>query len=205
MSDKTLREAAPPIPGHPEPHTYAWTVLEIEAIEGYGKKCFEAGRAAALAVPDEPVAWAAGDWMRAITETELALIPNIGKYYGRRDSCRSMYRIPLYAAPQPPAPVEPAKPPEPAADAITKAAYLKIADDYRRVKDDQFLGADVVTWCEFEAMEIDSIDEQPAPVEPAKPLTTEHIRAAGGIVHGDGNIFFTNIGQMNLAIQGSKE
>jgi len=27
-------------------------------------------------------------------------------------------------------------------------------------------------------------------------MTTEQIRAAGGIVHGDGNIFFTNAGQL---------
>ncbi len=39
----------------------------------------------------EPVAHAAGDWMRAITETELALIPN-GE---RRDRCRAMYRVAL--------------------------------------------------------------------------------------------------------------
>lgn len=49
----------------------------------------------------EPVAWAAGDWLRAITETELAGIPNTGKDKGRRDRCRSMYLIPLFCAPQP--------------------------------------------------------------------------------------------------------
>lgn len=55
----------------------------------------------ALAGAAEPVAWAAGDWLRAITETELAGIPNTGKDKGRRDRCRSMYRIPLFTAPQP--------------------------------------------------------------------------------------------------------
>ena len=48
-------------------------------------------------VAREPVAWASGDWLRAITETELALIPNTGHDKGRRDRCRAMYRIPLYA------------------------------------------------------------------------------------------------------------
>jgi hypothetical protein len=33
-----------------------------------------------------------------------------------------------------------------------------------------------------------------------KPLTVEDVRKAGGIVHKDGNIFFTNIGQMNAAL-----
>lgn len=36
-------------------------------------------------------------------------------------------------------------------------------------------------------------------------LTDEHVRAAGGIVHKDGNIFFTNIGKLNAAILAAKE
>ncbi len=32
-------------------------------------------------------------------------------------------------------------------------------------------------------------------------LTDEQIRKAGGIVHRDGNIFFTNIDQLNSAIE----
>ena len=36
----------------------------------------------------------------------------------------------------------------------------------------------------------------------AQPLTKETIREAGGIVHGDGNIFFTNLDQLNAAIGG---
>jgi archaeosine-15-forming tRNA-guanine transglycosylase len=32
----------PPLPGHPEPHTYAWTKLELEAIEKYGQACADA-------------------------------------------------------------------------------------------------------------------------------------------------------------------
>jgi hypothetical protein len=32
------------------------------------------------------------------------------------------------------------------------------------------------------------------------PLTKEHIRKAGGIVHSDGNVFFTNIGSLNQAV-----
>jgi len=34
-----------------------------------------------------------------------------------------------------------------------------------------------------------------------RPLTTEAIRAAGGIVHKDGNVFFTNLEQLNQAIE----
>jgi hypothetical protein len=48
----------------------------------------------------QPVAHAASDWMRAITETELALIPNGGPNAGRRDRCRSLYSIPLFTAEQ---------------------------------------------------------------------------------------------------------
>ena len=49
------------------------------------------------ALMPEPVAWASTDWMRSITETELALIPN---HDGRRTRCRLLYRIPLYTATQ---------------------------------------------------------------------------------------------------------
>lgn len=41
------------------------------------------------------VAHATTDWMRSITETELALIPNTLSNKGRRDRCRALYRIPL--------------------------------------------------------------------------------------------------------------
>lgn len=34
----------PPLPHHPEPHTYAWTKRELEAINKYGQACFEEGR-----------------------------------------------------------------------------------------------------------------------------------------------------------------
>lgn len=31
-------------------------------------------------------------------------------------------------------------------------------------------------------------------------ITTEHVRAAGGIVHSDGNIFFTDLEKLNAAV-----
>lgn len=34
----------------------------------------------------------------------------------------------------------------------------------------------------------------------AGELSADDVRAAGGIVHSDGNIFFTNIGKLNAAI-----
>ena len=34
------------------------------------------------------------------------------------------------------------------------------------------------------------------PAPPTKPITKDAIRAAGGIVHSDGNIFFTNMAQI---------
>ena len=40
----------PPLPTHPEPHTYRWTELELRAIEQYGAEC----RRAAL---DEAARW----------------------------------------------------------------------------------------------------------------------------------------------------
>jgi hypothetical protein len=46
------------------------------------------------------------------------------------------------------------------------------------------------------------VDDTPlaAPVQPAPvPLTVEDVRKAGGIVHSDGNIFFTNLAQLNAA------
>ena len=47
------------LPSHPEPHTYVWTKLELEEIEAYGKKCFEAGskQAEVAALPVQPDAW----------------------------------------------------------------------------------------------------------------------------------------------------
>ena len=45
---------------------------------------------------------------------------------------------------------------------LTKAAYLKIADDLRKVKDEYFIGADVVIWCEMEVDAIDGEIAQPA-------------------------------------------
>jgi len=38
------------------------------------------------------------------------------------------------------------------------------------------------------------------PAAQRKPLTTEAIRAAGGIVHKDGNVFFTNLEQLNQLV-----
>lgn len=38
----------PPLPGHPEPHRYVWTKLELEAMMGYGHRCFQAGRKQAV-------------------------------------------------------------------------------------------------------------------------------------------------------------
>lgn len=32
----------PPLPGHPEPHTYCWTSEEIAAIKKYGQQCHDA-------------------------------------------------------------------------------------------------------------------------------------------------------------------
>ena len=41
-----------------------------------------------------------------------------------------------------------------------------------------------------------------APTPPLRePLTNDDVRAAGGIVHKDGNIFFTNIDKLNAAIK----
>jgi hypothetical protein len=34
----------PPLPYHPEPHTYKWTKCELETITKYGQACFEEGR-----------------------------------------------------------------------------------------------------------------------------------------------------------------
>lgn len=45
----------PPLPNHPEPHTYVWTKLELEEIRAYGKKCFQAGRKQAIEAERERV------------------------------------------------------------------------------------------------------------------------------------------------------
>ena len=34
-----MTDTLPKPPGHPEPHTYTWTKLELEAIERYGAEC----------------------------------------------------------------------------------------------------------------------------------------------------------------------
>lgn len=41
---------------------------------------------------------------------------------------------------------------------------------------------------------------QPPPTKRV-PLTREHVRASGGIVHSDGNVFFTSLDQLNGAIE----
>ena len=33
-----LVQPLPPLPGHPEPHTYQWTKLELQAIENWGNE-----------------------------------------------------------------------------------------------------------------------------------------------------------------------
>ena len=40
-----------------------------------------------------------------------------------------------------------------------------------------------------------------SPALPVVELTVDDVRNAGGIVHKDGNIFFTNIDKLNAAIQ----
>lgn len=45
-------EAMPKMPPHPEPHSMTWSRLELETINDYGRRCFEAGRAT-LARPQE--------------------------------------------------------------------------------------------------------------------------------------------------------
>ncbi len=47
-------------------------------------------------VEAEPVAFMASDRMRAITQQELDTLPSSN---GRRDHCKAMYAIPLYASP----------------------------------------------------------------------------------------------------------
>ena len=49
----------PPLPGHPEPHTYCWTKLELEEIRAYGHRCFEAGskQSEVAALPVQSGAW----------------------------------------------------------------------------------------------------------------------------------------------------
>ena len=49
----------PPLPRHPEPHTYVWTKLELEEIRAYGHRCFQAGskQAEVAALPVQPDAW----------------------------------------------------------------------------------------------------------------------------------------------------
>jgi len=34
-----MPDTLPKLPMHPEPHTYTWTALELEAIERYGAEC----------------------------------------------------------------------------------------------------------------------------------------------------------------------
>ena len=47
--------------------------------------------------------------------------------------------------------------------------------------------------------------ERDEPPPQRKPLTPDNIRKTGGIVHGDGNIFFTNINQLNTAIRAREQ
>lgn len=40
--DEYVRQ--PDVPGHPEPHTMAWSELERRALHKYGRECYEAGQ-----------------------------------------------------------------------------------------------------------------------------------------------------------------
>lgn len=44
----------------------------------------------------------------------------------------------------------------------------------------------------------------PQPVKRV-PLTREHVRAAGGVVHSDGNVFFTSLDQLNSTIEAAHD
>ena len=42
MDEKLLPEL-PKLPDHPGPRYHAWSMIELEVINAFGKRCFEAG------------------------------------------------------------------------------------------------------------------------------------------------------------------
>jgi len=88
-----------------------------------------------------------------------------------------------------------------AAQATPPAAPVQERRPYAYANPYELSADSAFRWCE--------IDEFTMPVYTTaaqrKPLTTEAIRAAGGIVHKDGNVFFKSIELLNRAIHGIKE
>lgn len=58
----------PPLPGHPEPHTYRWTNEEIEAIKAYGQQCRDAALTEALTIIEDTCENTRYDAVQAIKE-----------------------------------------------------------------------------------------------------------------------------------------
>lgn len=77
------------------------------------------------------------------------------------------------------------------------ARARKLADRFR---DDDFMADSDVLTSFFE--QCATALEPPERVQ-GEPITVESIRAAGGIVHSDGNIFFTNIDKLRAALLAS--
>lgn len=79
----------PPLPRHPEPHTYVWTKLELEEIRAYGHRCFQAGskQSEVAALPVEPDAAPEGYKLACIGDSPSAPYPGMiaafERHYGQ--------------------------------------------------------------------------------------------------------------------------
>jgi hypothetical protein len=114
-----------------------------------------------------------------------------------RGNIVNMWQAMLAAAPAQPAPVQPEQ--EPDAFALrTKKHGLEFNSGYGMVE--TLEQAQEMQRRHMGDLEIVELRAFP-PAAQQKPLTTEAIRAGGGIIHKDGNVFFTNLEQLNQAIE----
>ena len=76
-----MPDTLPKLPDHPEPHTYTWTALELEALERYGAECKAAEAARWKAALDPVMPSDFKDWH----QNAMAERPATGR--GRASEC----------------------------------------------------------------------------------------------------------------------
>jgi hypothetical protein len=192
-----------------------------EALIGHGAECKDVNDALALidealaAPAQEPVAYRQTGW--AAHRDQYAVPVLFNPYTGQPRDVRDVQSDPQGILIVPPGKIEmlAAKPthqqslqvatPPAAQPATEKSSAVQPApvqepvawpidsQHAERIAADQCVSYEVVQLIAREIL------ATPPAAQRAAPLTADDVRKAGGIVHGDGNIFFTSIDQLNTA------
>lgn len=180
MKDEALKLALMTLEGWDNHDKWVWPETALEQAKRNTKEAITAIKEALAQPEQEPVHYGPSSSVYGLAEMILSDCGCSSDYQPLLN--RVAARIMGYIDTPPAAPVQERRP----------YAY---ANPYELSADSAF------RWCE--------IDEFTMPVYTTaaqrKPLTTEAIRAAGGIVHKDGNVFFKSIELLNRAIHGIKE